>query len=57
MRVVQCNMKPLVNEKYNCSEFKPPYDSRGCIKAVSVSYCASDNPGVEFMATWLKRWL
>jgi len=31
----------LVNKKYNCSEYKPPHDSRECIKVVSVSYCAS----------------
>jgi len=56
MHVVQRNFKPLVNEKYNRSEFNPPHDSRGCVKAVSVSYCASDEvgpEGVEFMATWL----
>jgi len=53
-------LTPLVNEKYNRSEFKPPHDSRGCVKAISVSYCASDDAGpegVEIMATWLKRWL
>jgi len=30
-----------LNEKYNCSVFKPPHDFRGYVKAVSVSYCAS----------------
>jgi len=40
-QVVQYVSNPLVNEKYNALRFKPPRDSRGCVKAVSVSYCAS----------------
>ena len=37
---------PLVNKKYNSSDCKPPHDSRECVKAVSVSYCANvdENP-------------